>query len=278
MQNNICPECKTENEPEYQYCKNCGAPIAAPRQETVQNVMPSAEGFGGGNTQSDNGPQATEIDGNPIDAVAVFVGKNAQKIIPKFIKLQSRGTKTEWCWPPFIWGMFLGPVGVAIWFFYRKMYKPACLFGGIAIAINFLNRVFSVFFGTGNQSLKSLESYLDSALDTGVFNAQEFWSLVKNSNFIASNLFSSFVSAVYLACAILAGLFGIYIYKKHSAKKITYYRSLVTDPGYFKIGLAASGGTSPGAAILGAIIISVILNIPDMVTAIIRFAQEFYKV
>ena len=27
MNYNICPECKTPNEPEYQYCKNCGAPV-----------------------------------------------------------------------------------------------------------------------------------------------------------------------------------------------------------------------------------------------------------
>ncbi|MBO4693887.1 MAG: hypothetical protein J5659_05825 [Clostridia bacterium] len=274
MQNNICPECKTENEPEYRYCKNCGAPVFSERrgktepEHTVDTENPGNSG---------PIPDVTAIDGNPIDIVATFVGKNTDKIIPKFIKLEQRGVKTDWCWPPFIWGFFLGPIGVAIWFLYRKMYKPACLFGGIAVVLNYITAFLKAFFKLGDEALGGLDNYINSYIKSGIFDFNGLFAAVTDRNFVLINFINTVTNAVNLASAILIGIFGIYMYKKHVAERILRYRPGTKDPTYFKIGLAASGGTSPGAAILGAIIISFVSNIPNMIITALKFVEAVYK-
>lgn len=260
MQNNICPECKTENEPGYKYCKNCGA-VIFPSQPPQQN-----------DTVNYTGAQNSGIfiDGNPIDKVYTFVGKNAQKIVPKFIKINETGTKTEWCWPPFIWGFFLGPLGVAIWFLYRKMYKPACLFGAIAVITSYITETARFFLDIGNATTDRLEQYFDSFASNGVFDINGFLSTLTDRDMVLGNLLGSFTRVVTLACAIIAGLLGIYIYKNHTAKKIRNYTPISSDPNYTKIGLSSLGGTSAGAAALGLIIISIIINIPNVVFEAIK--------
>lgn len=272
MQKNICPECKTENEPEYRYCKNCGAPIIAPQNTATEHSDPAPEYSA---PVQGNSPVGT-IDGVPIPKVITFVGKNAHKIVPKFVKLQERNTKVEWCWPPFLWGFFLGPIGVAIWFFYRKMYKHAFIFSAINIILNYISFFAKTILGIENDSLAGIENYFDSFIDTGKFNLQGFLSAVGDRNAILSNLISSFQNVVTFACAIIAGLLGIYIYKKHTVKKIICYTPVSNDPNYINVGLATAGGTSVGAAILAAFAVSLISIIPEFVLMTIRFMGAMY--
>ena len=114
MPNIICPDCKTENEPEYIYCKNCGKPLANKASEQAPQYKDSPQ-----NANAYGGTQGDFIDGNTVEEVCTFVGKNAGKIVPAFVKLGNTGTKVSWSWPAFIFGLFFGPVGVAIWFLYR---------------------------------------------------------------------------------------------------------------------------------------------------------------
>ena len=38
MDKKICPECGTENEQEYIYCKNCGTPLDCKKAEPAENA------------------------------------------------------------------------------------------------------------------------------------------------------------------------------------------------------------------------------------------------
>lgn len=266
MKNKICPSCKTENEQEYTYCKNCGTPLSVP--DTAEPTV--YEQTNAGNNES------VFIDGNPIDKVVTFVGKNADKIVPKFIRINEGGSKIQWCWPPFIWGFFLGPIGVAIWFLYRKMYKPACVFGAVSVVFSYIAALINRFFGITSDTADGLVEYLKSFMLGGPFDYKGFLQALANRNMFISSLLNSTESIINLACALVAGLLGVYIYKKHTAKKISLYKPISNDPNYVKIGLAAAGGTSPGAAVLGLIIISAIANIPSFVFSIIKFVRSMY--
>ncbi|MBR4911049.1 MAG: hypothetical protein IKZ47_07010 [Clostridia bacterium] len=127
MDNGICPECGAQNMPENTYCANRGAHINT------------------GETPPENVSSSVLIDGNPVNSVAEFVGKNSKKIIPKLLRMEQKNSKISWCWPPFLLGFFFGPIGIMFWFLYRKMYKPACFFGAIGALIIFARLAFPAF-------------------------------------------------------------------------------------------------------------------------------------
>ena len=273
MNNNICPECKTENEPGYGYCKNCGTPLFANNTASGQN---SGGGFyapdeNGGKAQ----PQPELIDGNTIEEVITFVGKNPQKIVPKFVKLQATASKTGWCWPPFILGFLFGPVGTAIWFLYRKMYSFAALFGAIGIAANYILRVLNYFWQIGTVNADPINNYFEG-LAGGVFDYEGFISALTDSKAILSYFVNSAYSALGIACGVVAGVFGIYLYKRHAAKVIGYVKATVTDVNYTKIAISSKGGTSVGAVIVGIILISLLINLPDMIYGILKAMKVVY--
>ena len=266
MQKNICPDCKTENEPEYEFCKNCGKPLHT-KAETA-------------NVYEENKAQYADmdgefrIDGNTNEEVSVFVGKNANKIVPAFAKIEHTGSKVKWCWPPFILGIFFGPVGVAIWFLYRKMYSVASIFGGIAVVLNYISFAFNRFLGIGEATLDSAEKYFDGFFSYGKFDYNGFIETVTDGKYQASAFLSSFNYSVGVACGVIAGIFGIYLYKRHTAKRINYIKSVPGNENYLLLSLASRGGTSVGAAILGTIIISFVSNIPETVFSVINIIKE----
>lgn len=271
MNNNICPECKTENEPGYGYCKNCGAPLFANAAAGGQN---SAGYF---NAQSGNtaAPDSDLIDGNTIGEVITFVSKNPQKIVPKFIKIQKTGSKTAWCWPPFVLGFLFGPIGTAVWFLYRKMYSHAAIFGAIGVVANYILKVLNYVWSINILAFDPLDRYFDSVSE-GAFDYEGFLSSLTDSKTIITYLVSSAYSALGIACGVIVGIFGIYMYKRHTAKSIGRIKATVTDLSYTKIAIASKGGTSVGAVIVGIIIISMLLNLPDMIFDILKAAKVVY--
>ena len=68
-----------------------------------------------------------------------------------------------------------------------------------------------------------------------------------------------------VASGILAGLFGMYFYKKFCTAKITQYRVSSPDTSFYKMGLSYVGGTSGGMLAVGIIIMFAIENIVDFV-------------
>lgn len=180
------------------------------------------------------------VDGIPVEDVAAYVGMKAPAIIPKFVRMELSRSKVSWCGPAFTLGLFFGPLGAAIWFFYRKMYKAALLLvaaGAAAAAV-----MLAIAFGTGGFELTDTKDIYESG-GAGYEYSYELGEFAEAFNFLTS-----------VTTAVLAGIFGMYFYKKDTARKIRQFVSSGYDRRYYKLGLASMGGTSGGMAVLGVFI------------------------
>ncbi|MBO5725513.1 MAG: zinc ribbon domain-containing protein, partial [Clostridia bacterium] len=130
----ICQKCSCQNDERYIFCKNCGTPLIEGElyaNSPYENVGEYTEP-----TEQDNGVYGgAQIDGVAVNEITLFVGKNSEKIIPKFARLDGKDGKNTWCWPAAILGGLLGFMGAALWLLYRKMYKLAFLAIGIALVL-----------------------------------------------------------------------------------------------------------------------------------------------
>lgn len=264
MDKKICPECGTENEQEYIYCKNCGTPLDSKKAEPAENAdgrFASDENRQDGNQtaeekaaepQSGNGyygapytPYASSlytIGGIPTEEAALFIGKKSAEITPKFIRMEITRSKVSWCWPAAILGFFFGPMGAAL----------TCVFG----AMN---------YGTDSQTVKSI---IDS-IAGGAVSLPNLIDEAARETTVLSVIASALESVTDLASGVLAGIFGLYAYKEYCVKSIINFRSNCQDSRYYKMGLASVGGVSGGMLAVGLVCIVVVNNAVSLVTALI---------
>jgi len=136
----ICSECKTENEEQFLFCKNCGnpleeeskteepiiKPVVENNSQPVYNVQNPygvpVENLYEVKKQQNSFEEPGSVSGIEKEEFTTFIGKNGDKIYSKFAKMEYSGSKISWCWPAAILQYTLGFLGGAIWFFYRKMY------------------------------------------------------------------------------------------------------------------------------------------------------------
>lgn len=268
MNKTICNICGTENEGEYKYCKNCGNALGnenTAREPQFEAQTENRSDF------SDNTATKWNIvnnyNGVSAEEMAIFIGKKSNKILPKFSKMQMTNSKISWNWPAAILGYILGPMGSALWFFYRKMYKPAIILSLIGAVL----MVISGFLGIGTGDLLP-ETAFEALLD-GDF--EEAVGIMNSSNINLTNAqkimgaVSTFLSElINIATCLTTGIFGYFIYKEHCIKKITEYKSFDADTRFYKIGLAAIGGQSGGMLAVGIIILLVVQSIVDFVATV----------
>ncbi len=266
MDKNICEICGTENEQEYKYCKNCGGVLdIQEKKETVAyNSQPNYTYTAYNPNQSFI---ADSFEGVSSEEMVAFVGKNSDKILPKFSKMEFTRSKVSWCWPAAILGYLLGPMGSALWFFYRKMYKPAVIFAVIGAVITILTGVMSVgddiipeaaidAFISGNysESLQILE------------NSQKDVTVTEKVLIGVSSLINEMAN---IGACIISGIYGFYNSKKHCINKIREVRSYQGDARFYKLGLASVGGCSGGMLALGIILIFASQSIVEFINAIV---------
>ena len=111
MDKKICPDCGTENEKEYIYCKNCGTPL---KSKPSAEEKPQATQFVSSDAVNGEQPKAERqapppygspympygytdytVDGIPADEVMTFVGKKAADICPKFMRMELTKSKVS---------------------------------------------------------------------------------------------------------------------------------------------------------------------------------------
>lgn len=290
MDNNkiICNDCGTENEEKYDYCKNCGAKLEKISEKppvdpltgyppSSENLNTSYQAFNNGNSSqpnynyqqnSDSSQQYTQqgpvygntyvdnIDGIPYSEVASFVGKKAESYMPVFSKIEITGSKTGWHWPTAILSFFIGPLGTALWFFYRKMYKIAA----ILVAIGIITTVASaVIIGPVATSVDIFDILFN-------FSGEELpdSELLKEAAF-RSEIANLITGIIGLACTVVCGMFTHNWYKDHIHKSILKYRASNVDMRYYQIGLMSIGGTSGGMLALGLAIMFFTENITTII-------------
>lgn len=270
MEKWICGECGTENEKEYVYCKNCGAKSVSAQEsrdgkadygfksnpnfthtknfyDTPNGENPNfshqgspfvnngynnrCQGF-----ESEEEPQIESIGGIPTDEIALFIGNKSDSILPKFAKMELAGTKASWCWPAAVLGFIFGPMGSAIWFFYRKMYKAALVLLLIGAVLSISLTAFTCS-GTADKLNKLISSF-------NITNSE-----IKET--VSERIADDIEYIENVVTCVLTGLFGFYIYRNHTVKKIREYREYHSDPRYYRMGIKAVGGTSGGMCAVG---------------------------
>ncbi len=261
MEKIFCSECGTENESEFIYCKNCGNQLKPLKNEI------EGQGF-----QNQNPEPTTSfsndalIEGIPSEEISIFIGKKQANILPKFLKMEYSGSKISWCWPAAILSFLLGPFGASIWFFYRKMYKPAIIFTGLGAIITAITTALT--FGETSTTLEALVDAFSSADRNAIINAFENISPTET---ILTIIASAIEEIANIATLLFSGLFGFYIYKNHCVSKIKDYKNRIADERYYKIGLSAIGGVSEGMLALGIILMFVSQYIISIISSILAF-------
>ena len=262
MNNNICPRCGTENESQYTFCKNCGTPLNTAKNSAENNTYRENADYT--NSQFTN----NEVHFNDIsqEEMALFIGKKSPDILPKFAKMEFLNSKVSWCWPVAILSFFFGVSGASLWFFYRKMYKPATL---LAITGAILTIVTSVITGIITPELSTiLNNLLESGDINGILNSI---NSIPPSKLAIYTVFTLLNDIIKLLTFILCGIFGFYIYKNHCIEKIHSFKTYQSQSPYYKLGLASTGGVSSGMLVLGIVIMIITNNISSVITTIINF-------
>ncbi len=241
----ICSSCGTENEEIYRFCKNCGNELQETQRQ--QNSHNAHNSYSSMNYEM-NMP---DINGIPAEEMSVFLGGKARKIMPKFAKMQLSGSKASFCWPVVIWSYLFGPVGAALWFLYRKMYKIAILFFAIGIIISGISTVANTYLSDGETAtvddvLTIYEEYMNGDIDIN-----EYFDKIYSLEFSGAASVSNIVN---IATAIITGIFAYNWYKKFAVKKINRLKASDIDSRYYPFALSAAGGTSGGAVILGIVV------------------------
>lgn len=279
MDKKICPDCGTENEKEYIYCKNCGTPL---KSKPSAEEKPQATQFVSSDAVNGEQPKAERqapppygspympygytdytVDGIPADEVMTFVGKKAADICPKFMRMELTKSKVSWCWPAAVLGFLFGPMGAALWFLYRKMYKIGGILLGIGAAFTAIFAVIN--YGDNSQSLKSIFE----AITNGTVSLNGILDDAASETTVLSVITSAAENLISLVTGILSGIFGFYAYKEHCIKTIFAFRNTCADMLYYRIGLHSIGGVSGGALAAGIVSIIILNNAVSIITTIL---------
>ncbi len=247
----ICVRCKTENNADYKYCRLCGAELPCVDKKPVwENSEPA-------NNEQDKFENGDEISTYEMN---VFVGKNSNAIVPKFIQLQREDKKVAFCLPVFLLGLFCGIFGVAAYFLYRKMTKLGSIFLAVAILLVAVETV--VNFDATYQYVQSSLEVMNEAVQNGMsaedMSAKlgELERVYQDKIPVALSIINEYI--VSLAVPIIIALFTIYLYKEHSISKISECKAEGLAKTEYLLALHRKGGTSAGAVVVGVAIYLVI--------------------
>ena len=240
----ICPSCGIQNQPDFEFCKTCGAAL---------NNQPH--------------PYAEDIDGVPINQIADFVGPNCEHFINKFRHISVTG-KNAFSAIVFLLSFFLSPIIGSLWFFRRRVYKS----GFAILAIGLV----SVFVGFVNTSMMmpGMIRYIELFSDPGTISPQVV------SEYISSLLpFMGFYSIIFLINAATAIFFGFNanrMYKNHVFLKI---QEAAAEPdGVTREKLVSRGGVKATWVIVLIAYILLSMVISSIVTApIMNWYAEFIR-
>ena len=240
---NICPECGTANEAEYLYCKNCGTKLSE-KAKKESHAASQEEYTSQSNYSSYVNSDFVCIDGIPVEELKIYIGKKSNEIMPKIINMDITHSKVSWLWPPAILGFFFGPLGAALWFFYRKMYKHAFILSGIGFIINLIISILT--FDTTNASIDIFINAFSSGNFTDAIS-----EIINNTNSLLNSVANSVENISTVVISVIVGIFGCGWYKNHCIYKIKSFREMNPDNNYYKLGLMSLGGTSGGMLALG---------------------------
>ena len=272
----ICVRCGSQNSSDYKFCKFCGAELPCVDQKEEKQYK--------NDCYNDDIDFSRDSENITIPEIDRFVGKNYEQITPKFVTLQQTGKKFMWCLPAFLFGLFFGLPGVAIWFLYRKMTKPAAFMLLASLVAECLNMFFAFdaltelyrvlfngFLQYGNMVGQNPEAATEWLIN--YFNQLTVWADSATSG-VAYTVFD-FVNTyiIQIAAPITLSLLGWKLYKDYSIKKISDIKRTSQSNAHYAVRLSREGGTSIGCAIAGIAIyiaVSFVISLIPVVVTIIN--------
>ncbi len=266
--NTFCRDCGTENEPQYVYCKNCGTPLkAAPKNEGyTEDFYKNGEPF-------DRGQSFVDEDGIATEELMAFIGRKAPAFMRRFEMMRQKGNSLSWCWPTAILGLLFGPLGSALWFFYRKLYKAAWMLVAIGtISIVITTALFMANFPVDiSQVFNEAVSVMQTVPEEEQFETlRQIFAPVYEAAFNYQNKTADALNEIIaLTTTILSSLLAYGIYKKRAVSVIYKYRRNNIDSRYYHLGLSTMGGTSGGMVALGLVLMAFLPSIVSLVITMV---------
>ena len=193
-----CEICGGEYDSSHGRCPKCSSP-----DFNRMNGFASFDFLGGIPAEQDLGDNVTANDAKS------FVFANTHRYIPKFAILNGK-RKKSWNWMGFL---FPAP-----WLLSRKMYKGGIIVLLLSIIANFL--AYPLMFRLGNMGI-DVTYYTYETVNQIAESLPEIGNLV-----VALAFLGSFID---LGVRIFAGVFGDYVYKKHTIKTINKIKSESSD-------------------------------------------------
>ena len=232
-ENLICPVCKTSNEADYKFCKNCGTPLGQSSEAEFSGAQytppPSFRGYGynnnGGNyydynTKSYTDYSAVEPTLDEVDTkkVQAYVGNAKQDYFMQlFIAMKRLGRKLFVSWPVAIMGTLLATPFAAAWFFYRKMHRIGIIICLCCLLLSCVTTALT--YGATSEALGEVISETQNMSD------QELNDYVKaktpsESTYNHVSLITYITQLISLGGVLYLALHGNYFYFKHITTKI----------------------------------------------------------
>ncbi len=261
-----CVQCGAENRSDFKYCKLCGAELPCVDQKVCREYDPERE-------EPEFSADSEDIS---LKEMSVFVGKNSNDIVSRFAALEQNGKKACFCLPAFLFGLFFGLPGAAIWFLYRKMKKTGAILLLISVAMSVISLIFT--FSVQCEYYSQLFTDMDYYGRLFALNPAEAVSWLSNYiNQLTYNISASLTAAIppvvrfftgyfaNFAVPIILSFFAISIYKDYSLEKISDIKRGSKTYGIYTHKLKTQGGTSVAAPILGIIIYLIISGIISLI-------------
>ncbi len=233
-ENIICPVCKTVNEPDYKFCKNCGRSLTENTQPNHQGAQytPPPNFNGGYNYATPNGnyygyygkpytdysavePTLEDVDTKKVQA---YVGVQKQDYFMQiFIAMKRLGRKLFINWPVAIMGALLAPPFAASWFFYRKMYRIGLI---VCISCLLLTGISTV--ATYSEVKNELAEIV---VETATLSDQELMNYTRSSEnadigYSYTSLVAYALQLISLVGVMFLAIYGNYFYYKHVTARI----------------------------------------------------------
>ena len=179
-ENLLCPVCKTLNEKDYKFCKNCGAPLSQNYESQTNGAQytppPNFRGYGynyynfnqNATPYTDYSAVEPTIDDVDTKKIQAYVGNAKQDYFMQlFITMKRLGRKLFVSWPIAIMGTLLATPFAAAWFFYRKMYRLGTIICLCCLLLSCVSTVLT--YGATTEALnKGVGSNRDYTLTTAL--------------------------------------------------------------------------------------------------------------
>ena len=238
-----CLRCGEKNGDEYGYCSLCGAIL--PEIE----VKPTLGDYG-----DEKGEDIANREGEiSVYEMKTFVGKNGDDIVKRFVFMQKTGRKATFCLSVFLLGLFFGLAGVAAWFLYRKMAKPAVWIYLSAFLFKIIGVVTNLRLLAWGFS--GIISAVHIAISLGdLEHSFNYFAEVVKTLVMTSSAADVACFAVKSALILIFTFFSVAMYKKHCIKRILTLKSGAASKTNYINKLKSEGGTSVARVVGGSLI------------------------